>query len=97
MYPYVEGKTLRQYFTGEAKQSPSLHERLWQQLNERMAATRGTACQPGRYERPQLHHLPAGQLWLIDLDKSRFYSHPNTAAAHQDRAWKKLLRSAAKC
>jgi hypothetical protein len=40
---------------------------------------------------------PTGQLWLIDLDKSRFHRAPEVAAPHQKRAWSQLLRSASKC
>src|SRR5262249_52888902 len=32
MYPFVEGRTLRSYFTAEAKQSPPLRDRLWRQV-----------------------------------------------------------------
>lgn len=97
MYPYVEGRTLRSYFAVEAKQSPAVLERLWQQINEvwqRLIELRVSL------EDTNLGNFiicPAGQLWLIDLDKSRFYRNPQAAASRQARAWKQLLRSAANC
>ena len=97
MYPYVEGKTLHHYFAGEAKQSPALHERLWQQLNEVWQQLIELRASLEDTNVGNFIICPAGRLWLIDLDKSRFHTNPNTAAAHQERAWKKLLRSAAKC
>jgi hypothetical protein len=97
MYPYVEGQTLGHHFTVEAKKSAAACDRLWQQINDlwqRLAELRVS-----------LHdtHLgnfivcPAGQLWLIDLDKGRFYSRSSVAARHQERAWAQLLRGVAAC
>jgi hypothetical protein len=97
MYPYVEGRTLRSYFAVEAKQSPALHEQLWQQVNDvwqRLVELRASL------EDTNLNNFivcPAGRLWLIDLDKSRFYRSATVAARHQNRAWERLLRSASTC
>src|SRR4051794_37712372 len=97
MYPYIEGCTLRTYFAGEAKQCTSLHDRLWQQLGavwERLVELRVSL---GDTNLGNFILCPAGRLWLIDLDKSRFHRRTEAAARGQERAWKQLLRSAGKC
>lgn len=97
MYPYVEGRTLRSYFAADAKQSPSLRDRLWQQLHELWQRLLELQVSLGDTNLGNFIISPAGQLWLIDLDKSRFHRAAAVAAPHQERAWKQLLRSAAKC
>jgi len=94
MYPYVEGETLRYHFY-EAKKSPSLHERLWRQVHELWQ--RLVELRVGLNDTHLGNFIvsPAGQLWLIDLDKSRFFKRAADAARHQERAWKQLLRSIA--
>jgi hypothetical protein len=97
MYPHVEGRTLRTYFAGEAKQSASTRDQLWRQLNvlwERLVELRVSL---GDTNLGNFIVCPAGKLWLIDLDKSRFHRRAAAAAPYQERAWKQLLRSAAKC
>jgi tRNA A-37 threonylcarbamoyl transferase component Bud32 len=97
MYPHVEGRTLRTYFAGEAKQSAPTRDQLWQQLNalwERLVELRVSL---GDTNLGNFIVCPAGKLWLIDLDKSRFHRRAAAAAPYQERAWKQLLRSAAKC
>ena len=97
MYPYIEGRTLRSYFAAEAKQSPVLHQHLWLQLNELWQRLVELRVSLGDTNLGNFIICPAGHLWLIDLDKSRFHHSPGAAAPHQERAWKQLLRSAAKC
>jgi hypothetical protein len=97
MYPYVEGRTLRSYFAGEAKESPSLSDRLWQQLRELWQRLLELRVSLGDTNLGNFIISPAGQLWLIDLDKSRFHFMAAAAAPRQHRAWQQLLRSAAKC
>jgi tRNA A-37 threonylcarbamoyl transferase component Bud32 len=97
MYPYIEGRTLRTYFTGEAKQSASMREGLWQQLNALWQRLIELRVSLGDTNLGNFILCPAGKLWLIDLDKSRFHRRAAAAAPHQERAWKQLLRSAAKC
>jgi hypothetical protein len=97
MYPYVEGRTLRSYFAAEAKHSMSLHDRLWHQLRELWQRLVELHVSLGDTNLGNFIVCPTGQLWLIDLDKSRFHRAAGTAAPHQERAWKQLLRSAAKC
>jgi hypothetical protein len=97
MYPYVEGRTLRSLFSVEAKQSSSVHERLWQQLNELWQRLVELRVSLGDTNLGNFIVCPAGRLWLIDLDKSRFHRRARAAAPCQQRAWTQLLRSAAKC
>jgi hypothetical protein len=97
LYPYVEGRTLRSYFVAEAKQSPALHERLWQQIHDLWQRLVELRVSLGDTNVANFIVGPTGQLWLIDLDKSRFHRAPEVAAPHQKRAWSQLLRSASKC
>ncbi len=97
LYPYVEGRTLRSYFTGEAKRSSALSEHLWQQVNELWQRLVELHVSLGDTNLGNFIIAPDGQLWIIDLDKSRFYRHARAAAPHQARPWKQLRRSAAKC
>jgi hypothetical protein len=97
MYPYLEGRTLRSYFAAEAKQSPAVQQHLWQQLNALWQRLVELRVSLGDTNLGNFIICPAGHLWLIDLDKSRFHRNPGAATAQQDRAWKQLLRSAAKC
>ncbi len=97
MYPYVEGQTLRSLFTAEAKQTPAMREQLWQQLHELWQRLVELRVSLGDTNLGNFIVSPAGQLWLIDLDKSRFHRSCYAAFRHQQRAWKQLLRSASKC
>ncbi len=97
MYPYIEGRTLRSHFAAEVKQSPAVQLRLWRQLNELWQHLVELRVSLGDTNLGNFIVCPAGRLWLIDLDKSRFHRSLRAAAPHQERAWKQLLRSAAKC
>jgi hypothetical protein len=94
MYPYVEGETLRHYFY-EAKKSPALHERLWRQVNDLWQRLAELRVGLNDTHLGNFIVSPAGQLWLIDLDKSRFFKRAAAATRHQERAWQQLLRSIA--
>jgi Lipopolysaccharide kinase (Kdo/WaaP) family len=97
LYPYVEGRTLRSYFTAEAKQSPAIHDRLWRLLNDLWQRLVELRVSLGDTNLGNFIVTPDDQLWLIDLDKSRFHRSCYAAYRHQRRAWNQLLRSAAKC
>jgi tRNA A-37 threonylcarbamoyl transferase component Bud32 len=97
IYPYVEGRTLRSYFSAEAKQSPPVRERLWQQVHDLWRRLVELRVSLGDTNLGNFIVSPNGALWLIDLDKSRFHRAAAAAAPHQARAWQQLLRSAAKC
>jgi RIO-like serine/threonine protein kinase len=96
MYPYVEGRTLRSYFSREARESRSLADNLWQQLDDlwrRLEQLGASLADANTYN---FIVCPAGRLWVIDLDKACFHRLAFTAARHQQRGWQKLLRSAEK-
>jgi hypothetical protein len=97
MYPYLEGRTLRSYFKNEAKQSRTVAESLWQQLHELWGRLQMLQASLADTNTGNFIICPAGRLWVIDLDKARFHRLPKVAAKHQERGWKQLLRSAAKC
>ena len=95
MYPYVEGRTLRSCLAEEAAKSTAL-EHLWDQLGQlwqRLAQLRASLADTNV---GNFIVCPAGHLWVIDLDKSRFHRLAHSAARQQERGWKFLLRSAAK-
>jgi tRNA A-37 threonylcarbamoyl transferase component Bud32 len=96
MYPYVEGRTLRSYFVTKAKDSPAVRHRLWQQLQELWDKLRILNVSLGDANVRNFIISSDGELWLIDLDKSRFHRSAQTAAPHQERGWKQVLRSSAK-
>jgi hypothetical protein len=93
MYPYVEGRTLRSYFAVEARQSPEVSNKLWQQINELWQRLVELCVSLEDTNLGNFIICEAGRLWLIDLDKSRFYRNRRAAARHQARAWKQLLHS----
>jgi tRNA A-37 threonylcarbamoyl transferase component Bud32 len=95
MYPYIEGRTLRTCIAEDAKRSPTVRDRLWQQIHELWQTLLELRVSLGDTNLGNFIVSPAGQIWLIDLDKSRFHRAAQAAAPHQERAWKQLLRSAA--
>jgi hypothetical protein len=97
MYPYLEGRTLRSYFKQEAKESRAVAENLWQQLHELFRRLEQLQASLSDTNTGNFIICPAGRLWVIDLDKARFHRLPKIAAIYQQRGWKQLLRSAAKC
>jgi tRNA A-37 threonylcarbamoyl transferase component Bud32 len=95
MYPYIEGRTLRTCIAEDAKRSPTVRDRLWRQIHELWETLQELRVSLGDTNLGNFIVSPAGQIWLIDLDKSRFHRAAGAAAPHQERAWKQLLRSAA--
>ena len=93
MYPYVEGQTLRSYLVNEAGQDDGggvwnqLRE-LWQQLHQLRVSLFDSQTR-------NFILCPAGQLWVIDLDKARIHRSRFVTAFFQRRAWAQLLHSAA--
>ncbi|MEX2308504.1 MAG: lipopolysaccharide kinase InaA family protein [Pirellulales bacterium] len=97
LYPYLEGRTLRSCFADEQQDSGQVAESLWRQLGElwqRLAQLRASLADTNV---GNFIVCPAGRLWVIDLDKARFHRLAHSAARQQQRGWKQLLRSAAKC
>jgi hypothetical protein len=95
LYPYIEGRTLRSCIAEDAKRSPTIRDRLWQQIHELWQQLLELRVSLGDTNLGNFIVSPAGQIWLIDLDKSRFHRAADVAAPYQERAWKQLLRSAA--
>jgi hypothetical protein len=95
MYPYIEGRTLRTCIAEDAKHSPTVRDRLWQQIHELWQRLVELRVSLGDTNLGNFIVSPAGQIWLIDLDKSRFHRAAHAAAPYQERAWKQLVRSAA--
>lgn len=94
MYPYVEGGTLRSYLNGEARHPVTTHDRMWQQLHKLWARLCELKVGLADAHSGNFIVCPAGRLWLIDLDKSRFHRAAKVAAARQQHAWQKLMRTA---
>lgn len=97
MYPYIEGRTLRSYFSCEAKKSRPLADSLWRQLGELWQRLEQLHASLADTNTGNFIVCPAGRIWVIDLDKACFHRRANAAARHQQRGWAQLLRSAAKC
>lgn len=95
MYPYIEGRTLRTCIAEDAKWSTTVRDRLWHQIHELWQRLLELRVSLGDTNLGNFIVSPAGEIWLIDLDKSRFHRAAHAAAPHQERAWKQLLRSAA--
>jgi hypothetical protein len=97
MYPFVDGRTLRSYFSNEAQQSRSLADNLWRQLRELWQQLAQLQASLEDTNTGNFIVCSAGRVWVIDLDKARFHRLAQTAGRHQQRGWNQLLRSAAKC
>jgi hypothetical protein len=97
MYPYVEGRTVRSYFARQEPAAQSTNEILWRQLNELWHRLRQLRVSLADTNLGNFIVAPDGQLWVIDLDKARFHRLASTAGREQQRGWRQLLRSAAKC
>lgn len=93
VYPYVEGQTLRSHLENQAEQAhgsrllPQLRQ-IWHRLSQLRVSLSDT----------NLHNFVVsrtGKVWAIDLDGSRVHRSALVTAHFQQRAWKRLLRSAA--
>jgi hypothetical protein len=97
VYPYVDGRTLRSYFSCEAKESRALANNLWRQLSDLWLQLSQLRASLADTNTGNFIVCPAGRIWVIDLDKACFHRSARIANRHQQRGWKQLLRSAAKC
>ncbi len=79
MYPYIEGRTLRTCIAEDAKQSPTVRDQLWQQIHELWQRLVELSVSLGDTNLGNFIVSPAGQIWLIDLDKSRFHHAADSA------------------
>jgi Lipopolysaccharide kinase (Kdo/WaaP) family len=96
MYEYVEGVTLRSYLAASGRNLRPLTDdlsrqirKIWQRLVELRVSLDDTHMGNIIIE-------PAGRLWVIDLDKTRFHRTNFMAARQQERGWQKFKRCAAK-
>lgn len=95
MYEYVEGVTLRSYLAASGKNPRPLTDdlssqirKIWQRLIDLRVSLDDTHM-------GNLIIEPAGRLWVIDLDKTRFHRTSFMAARQHDRGWQKFKRCAA--
>lgn len=93
MYPYVEGRTLRSFLVPEAREARATIDYLWQQLRELWEQLAELCASLADANVGNYIVDSGGRLWVIDLDKARFFHSAKTAALHQERSWKQLLRS----
>jgi hypothetical protein len=92
MYPYVEGRTLTSYFRQQghaftAHRVWTQLQLLWQNLRELQVSLADTNVR-------NFILCPAGRLWVIDLDTTRFHRSPWVTAHYHRRSWKRLLHTA---
>jgi hypothetical protein len=94
LYPYVEGATLRTVLVNEALgYGPSTGD-VWRQVHQLWQRLRHLRASLSDTNMGNFIVCPDGQLWVIDLDKARFFRTARTAGYFQKRAWQQLLRSA---
>jgi hypothetical protein len=92
MYPYIEGRILNSYFGAPEEKHNPLIDGLWRQLEDLWRRLAGLQA---HLKDPNLNNFvvtPTGQLWVIDLDKSRFNRTAAATARHLDAGWQKLNR-----
>lgn len=92
MYPFVEGRILNTYFGAPEEKHNPIIDGLWRQLDDLWKCL---ASLQANLEDPNLNNFvvsSSGQLWVIDLDKSRFHRSRSATARSLDRGWKKLTR-----
>jgi hypothetical protein len=92
MYPYVEGHTLTTYF-GSGVGTPAPQQVwaelrvLWQRLGQLRVSLADTNVR-------NFILCPAGRLWIIDLDTTRFHWSTWATAHYHRRSWARLVRTA---
>ena len=96
MYEYVEGVMLRTYLAEEAHQRQTVSEQLTQQISDFWRRLDELRIGLADAHTGNFIVCPAGRLWIIDLDKTRFHRWPTLAARQQKRAWQIFVRSAGK-
>jgi hypothetical protein len=97
LYEYVEGVTLRSYLTQKAEHPRPLTASLARQLRELWQRLADLRASLDDSHTGNFIVCPAGRLWVIDLDNTRFHRTMYMAARNQERNWEQFLRSASKC
>lgn len=96
MYAYIEGRSLRSCLSQDCGADQyAVH--LWHELTilwERLQELRVSLADANL---GNFIVSPTSELWVIDLDKSRFHRTQFLARRRQQRAWRQVLRSAARC
>jgi hypothetical protein len=91
VYPYVEGRTLTSYF--QRQDSNPTPQNVWTQLQsiwERLAQLKASLADTNVRN---FILCSAGQLWVIDLDTTRFHSSAWVTAHYLRRSWERLERT----
>jgi predicted unusual protein kinase regulating ubiquinone biosynthesis (AarF/ABC1/UbiB family) len=97
MYEYVEGITLRHYLERKAKHPRPLTESLSQQIHTLWQQLKDLRASLDDAHTGNFVVCPAGRLWVIDLDNTRFHRTNFMASRQQERGREQFIRSAAKC
>lgn len=97
MYEYVEGVTLRSYLKEKAKQRRPLADHLSRQIRELWQRLEDLRASLADAHTGNFIVCPAGRVWVIDLDKTRFHRWSHIATRNQQRGWEQFVRSAGKC
>lgn len=95
MYPYVEGRTLRECLAEQSKTSASA-QLLWRQLAEVWQLLQRLQVSLADANLGNFIVAPDRALWVIDIDKTRFHRIAYFARRRQQRSWRQVLRSAAR-
>jgi hypothetical protein len=93
MYPYIEGCTLRTYLETDTSLSAAKSQRFRRQLSELWEQLAGIRASLGDSNVGNYVICRAGRLWVIDLDKARFYRSAEAARRHRQQTWDFLQRS----
>lgn len=97
MYEYVEGVTLRSFLRNEGKEARSIASTLTSQIREFWQRVEDLRIGLADAHTGNFIVSPAGQLWIIDLDKTRIHRFEHLAERNHRQAWNKFVRSAYKC
>lgn len=91
IYPYVEGQPLRPFLDGTVGENYG--ERFWRQLRllwRKLARLRVSLSDTNVRN---FIVCPAGRVWVLDLDKTRFHWFSRTTARYHRQSWNRLVRS----
>jgi hypothetical protein len=97
MYEYVDGETLRSHLKDTARKRRPLTEHLSRQLRQIWQRLEDLRVSLADSHTGNFIVSPAGNIWLIDLDNTRFHRWSLVAARHHERGWNQFVRSAGKC
>jgi Lipopolysaccharide kinase (Kdo/WaaP) family len=93
LYEYVEGVTLQTYLFEEGKQTNTLAENISRQIRDFWQRIEDLRIGLADAHTGNFIVCPAGQLWIIDLDKTRFHRWQQNAVRNQQLAWEKFVHT----